>query len=387
MSDGLPAPRRYGAIAAVLIAIFMSMLDGSLLNVALPSIATDLSISDATVIWLVNGYQLMLLLAVLPIAALGESLGFRRIFVMGAALFFFSSLICITASGWQVLLAGRLLQGLGSAAILSVTPPLLRLIYPSAQLGRGIALNALTVALSVACGPTIAAAVLTVASWPWLFVAGLPLSALALLLSSKLPRSICQESRLDLAGVILNILTFGLFALGIDRLSRAPSFAVALLLAAIFLGVVFWKTERRKHRPLIPFDLLEDRNCAFAVATSFFIWCGQIIAFVALPFYLQRHAGLDLLATGMVLTAWPLAIAAFSPIAGWLVERMQTATLATIGSCLFSISLLCIVIATVSDTIFLTGLLASGGLGFCLFQIPNNRAIITSAPIERSGVT
>ncbi|MFM0150018.1 MFS transporter, partial [Paraburkholderia sp. RL18-085-BIA-A] len=178
---GLPLPQRFWAIVFVSLGTILAMLDGAIANVALPTIARDLHTSDAASIWIVNAYQLAITITLLPLASLGERVGYRRIYIAGLALFTVASLGCALASSLPTLTVMRVIQGFGASGIMGVTAALVRTIYPPSMLGRGVAVNAMVVALSVAIGPTVASAVLSVASWPWLFAINVPIGIAAVL--------------------------------------------------------------------------------------------------------------------------------------------------------------------------------------------------------------
>src|SRR5215468_12155065 len=167
-SDGLPTPRRYWAIAAIALGITMSVLDSTIVNVALPTIARDFRATSAASIWVINAYQLAILLVLLPFASLGEIVGYRRVSQAGLAVFTLASLGCAFAPNLLALSLARVIQGIGAAGIMSVNGALVRHTYPHHYLGRAVGINAFVVASAAAIGPTIASAVLAVAHWRWL---------------------------------------------------------------------------------------------------------------------------------------------------------------------------------------------------------------------------
>src|SRR5580692_3880763 len=129
--DGLPVPQRYWSALAIWIALAMAVLDGAIANVALPTIARELSATPDQSIWVVNGFQLAVVVSLLPLAALGEMIGYRRVFLGGIVLFTLASLGCALAHSFPVLVFARVVQGLGSAGIMSVNGALLRFSYPA----------------------------------------------------------------------------------------------------------------------------------------------------------------------------------------------------------------------------------------------------------------
>ena len=175
IADGLAPPARRQAMLVIILGLTLAVLDTSLVNLALPDIARQLQSNAAHSVWVVNAYQLASLIVLLPLSALGERWGYRRVYLVGIAVFSVASVAAMLAATMPALIAARALQGLGAAGVMAVNAALVRLIYPRARLGQGMALNSLVVATASMAGPTVAAAILSVASWPWLFAMNLPL--------------------------------------------------------------------------------------------------------------------------------------------------------------------------------------------------------------------
>src|SRR5271170_2574077 len=182
-ADGLPQPQRNWAIFTIALGLVMAVVDGAIANVALPTIARDLDASPAFSIWIVNGYQLAITISLLPLASLGEIVGYRRVYLVGLLVFTLASLFCALSHTLLLLTLARIMQGFGAAGIMSVNAALVRFTYPRAQLGRGIGFNALVVAVSSAVGPTLAAVILAVGTWPYLFAINIPLGIVTLALA------------------------------------------------------------------------------------------------------------------------------------------------------------------------------------------------------------
>src|SRR6185312_15521173 len=215
--DGLPVPRRYWSVAAIWLAMTMSVLDGAIANVALPTIAGELHASAASSIWIVNAYQLAITVTLLPLAALGDRLGYRRVYMVGLAVFTAGSLGCALSHTLAALTAARVLQGLGAGGIMSINAALVRFTYPKKLLGRAMGLNALVISVSAAIGPTVAAAILSHWSWEWLFAINVPIGVLAIAIGlSALPVTVGSTRRFDWISAVLNALTFGFLITGAE---------------------------------------------------------------------------------------------------------------------------------------------------------------------------
>ena len=179
-------PKQYFAVVAVLLVIMMSVLDGTIMNIALPTLAHDFGVTPSTAIWIVNAYQLVITMTLLSFASLGDIYGYKRVFLIGIYIFVGASVSCALSNSFWMLTLSRIIQGFGAACVMSVNTALIRLIYPPQFLGRGMGINAMIVAVSAAAGPTIAGSILALGSWHWLFVINIPLGLTALVIGHRL---------------------------------------------------------------------------------------------------------------------------------------------------------------------------------------------------------
>jgi DHA2 family multidrug resistance protein-like MFS transporter len=387
-ADGLYGKARYWAVAAIWLALMMAVVDSSIANVALPAIARDLHAPAAQSIWIVNAYQLAIVISLLPLAALGEILTFRRVFLSGLLLFVLASIACCFARSVPELALARAVQGFGAAGVMSVNGALVRFIFPTSQLGRGVGLNALVNSIASVIGPSLASAILAAATWPWLFAVNVPTGIAALLVGVfALPSSPKSGGRLDRLSTLLNVAAYGLIFAGLDMLVRGPRLAGAAAMATGFLaGVLLVLRCMPQARPLIPIDLLRNRLFSLTIGTSIASFTAQMLAFVALPFFFQAVMHRSQVQTGLLITAWPLAVGVAAPIAGRLADRFSPGLLGGIGLAALSLGL--ILLASLSADATSASILwrmAICGAGFGFFQAPNNRTLLGSAPRARAG--
>jgi DHA2 family multidrug resistance protein-like MFS transporter len=384
--SGLQAPRHAVAIASVLAAMVLVVLDAAIANVALPTIARSLRVTPAMSIWIITAYQSALVMALLPCAALGESFGNRKVFTSGVALFVSASVLCALSPSLPWLVAARFLQGLGGAAVMALGVALLRAVVPDRRLGAAIGWNALAVALSSAAGPAIGAAILSGASWPWLFAVNLPLGVLVLLATRALPHVSGTGRPLDLLSVALNASTFASLVIGAELLPARPALSAALITAAAVAMAALVRRERPKEAPLIPLDLLSTDSFRISVTASVLCFTGVAAGLVALPFYLQHGLGQNVWMTGLYMTPWPLTVAVAAPLAGRLASHVSTAWLCAAGGVCLALGLAAAATWPLQESLLPLVLLTMlCGLGFGLFQVPNNQNMLLSAPRERSG--
>lgn len=393
--DGLPQPQRGRAMAVIIVAMIVSVLDGTILNLALPGIARSLNASPAHAVWVVNAYQIATLVLLLPLARLGEQIGFRRVYMAGMALFTVASLGALMASSLGWLIAARAVQGVGAAGLMSVNAALVRLTYPRSQLGKGMAINSMVVAASSVAGPSVAAAVLAVADWPWLFAINIPLGVAVLWLGWRaLPANVgpALGDRMRVLDVLLNIGMFSLFFLGVDRLGVQDGQTGGRLdgwlwlAGGLLLGAVYIRRQWSMRVPLFPVDLLRIPVFALSMGTSVSAFAAQMLAYIALPFLLLDAFGRTHVQAGLLLTAWPLAIVATAPIAGRLIGRVPDGLLGGIGLGLLAVGLSLLALLPDAPTNGdIAWRMALCGVGFGLFQSPNNHTIVTAPPPHRSG--
>lgn len=387
-ADGLPARQRFLAIATVVLAVTMAVLDGSIANLALPAIASDFRASDADAIWIINSYQIAMAVCLLPLASLGEVVGYRRVYLGGLLLFTLSSLACAASADMLQLSLARVLQGLGAAGILSVNTALIRFIYPTRMLGRAIGYNALVAGTANALGPTVAGLILHLASWHWLFLINIPLGLVSLLIGWRaLPANPLSARRFDRQSALLCMGFIGLLLYTVDAIGHLQGgwvvAACALATALCLLLLLKWQS---RSAPMLPLDLLRIPLFALSIGTSFCSFAAQMAVFVMLPFMLQNALGLDSARAGLLLTAWPIAVALTGVVAGKLSDRVSAGLLGGIGlgiMCLGLLSLLSVHAGTPHGLI--VAMFALCGMGFGLFQSPNNRTLISAAPRERTG--
>lgn len=384
-------PARIFAVIALMIAIGLAVLDGVIVNIALPTICEGLAISASDSIWIVNAYQIAVIVSLLPLSALGDYIGYQRICVAGLSLFTLMSVGCALSWNFSSLVFFRVLQGLGASAVMSVNTSIVRLIYPSGMLGRGLGINSTIVSVSSVAGPTIAAAILAVAPWPWLFAVNIPIGIVAIILGwFYLPHNPIKQ---DIEGfrwgdALFNVATFALLFAVVTGITNRMEWWIVLLEAVAFglVGYFFVRCQLRRALPILPFDLLRIPIFSLSVFTSIISFVAQMSTMVAIPFIFQRQFGFSTLEVGAMITAWPITNFFATPIAGVLVDKYHAGVLGCAGLALLTIGMGLLAFIPTEPTSWEVMLrLAICGFGFGFFQSPNNNIIITSAPLARSG--
>lgn len=387
--DGLPTPRRYLAILAISFGTALAVIDGSVVTVALPTLAHDLGVHPSTAVLVVTVYQLVLVMTLLPFSALGSRIGLRRLYQYGQLAFLVSTILCFFARNIAFLLVARSIQALGAGAALSVSSALIRSTYPARQLGRGLGIGNVVVASSNALAPTLGGLVLSVASWPWIFAAASPLALLSLLLGRRaLPEPIPRDDPYDVLAAVLCALTFGLIISGLESAVHggSPALAAAMIGAGAVIAVVFVRRELESKIPILPVDLLMKPVLGLSALGGLLAFIASMTVVLSLPFRLQQHYGFLPEEVGAMITPWPLAIMLVGPLAGVLSDRFPAGILGGIGMAIATTALLLLAFLPAQLSHFdLVWRMALSGAGFGLFLVPNARLIVQSAPHERAA--
>jgi DHA2 family multidrug resistance protein-like MFS transporter len=389
LQDGLPQGPRTWAILALALGVGMSSLDTAIANTALPAMAQQLHATPADSVWIVNAYQLAMVATLLPIAALGETIGYRRVYVAGMALFTLASLACALAWSLPALIVARLFQGIGASAIMGVNTALLRATYPSRLQGRGFGNNALVVAIGFALGPSLASVILKFSSWEWLFGINVVPGIFAFFMARKvLPETRRATHRVDRIAGLYNVIAFALAVLALGDAAHRVGMQTLLpeaLLALVFFGLLL-RRERGHPAPLLPVDLFRRPLFALSTITAICTFAAQALAFVALPFFFETTLGRSPVETGFLMTPWPVLVGVMAPVAGRLSDRYSPGLLGGIGLLILAAGLVAMMALPAAPSALDIGWrMAVCGIGFGFFQAPNVKAIMGSAPASRAG--
>lgn len=383
--------RKYTAVIAILIVLVMTVLDVTVVNVALPVMASKFGISDSYAVWIVTIYQLVITMLLLPMSSFGDRYSYRRCFMVGVTIFTLASAMCAASTNFALIIAARALQGIGAACVMGVNIALTRLIYPRNVLGRGLALNGMVIAISTAAGPTIAGAILSIASWHWLFLINVPFGIIAFVLGKKLlpqnpPRE--QTGKFDWISAVENMIVFGLIFIAIGNFARHGDLGlnIILLVAGLVTGYFYVRRQFGRPSPMLPIDLFKIKIYTLSIFTSVCSFIAQNVAMISIPFLFLNSYGFSEITTGLLMTPWPLATMIISPMAARFVERHNAGATAAVGMVVYAVGVLLLLFAPTGISEWnIAWRMAVCGVGFGLFQTPNNIVMVTSTPVHRTG--
>lgn len=385
-----PAKPRAGlALAALLFSVVATVLESMAVSVALPAIVRDFDVSAAAGTWVIASAQFVIVALLLPMASLGEALGYRRVFLVSLAVFAVATCICMLAPSFSVLVAARAMQAIGTAGVMSLGFALLRTVFSDARLGTAIGLMAATVATASSLGPAVAGLILSVATWRAVFGLMLAISLLSLLFAAlSLTPTPPSGRRFDLVGAALvaGMLSAALVVVnGLANGWPMPLLLIASVIA-VLLMVPILSRSRRAAAPVLPVDLLARPVFALSVGASICAFTAQTIGFVLLPFYMLYSLNMDELRMALTLSVWPAATAVLAPIIGRLSAHIPAGPVGAAGLVVMAAGFALIAQIDAAHSMLDIALrVAVCGIGFAIFQTPNNRLIMLSAPRARSG--
>ena len=378
-------------LGAVMLGTIMGPLDGSIANIALPTIATSYHQSIAHTEWVLLAYMLVMASTLVIFGRLGDIFGQKRVYLGGFAIFAVGSLACTIAPSLSTLIAARALQGIGAAMLMSSSPAIIVHTFPASIRGRAIGLNGAAVAVGLLAGPLLGGLILHVASWRWIFAINLPISVIAFVFAAfVLHRTPGRKEAIDFLGA--SVLAIALFSIAL-AFSQAPLWGwtspltIGVFLGAVIASVIFLAIEARAVAPTLDLSLFRIRlfGMSTIAATMFFIALSAVVFTIPLDAQLaDGYSGLQAALTLLPIFLFNIVLA---PTAGALSDKIPIRILATIGASIFAIGIGTLAYigfhplqhATILAMVF-------AGIGTTIFSQPNNNAIMSAAPAHRRGV-
>ena len=385
--------KKWWTLAAVAFGLFMIMLDNTVVNVALPSIAKDLHISIAELEWIVTGYALVFAALLITGGKLADMLGRRKIFTIGLAIFSLASLACGLAPNAGFLIGARGVQGVGAALMSPATLSIITATFPPKQRGQAIGIWAGVSALALAIGPLVGGLIVDNIGWNWIFFVNVPIGALGIVVSQlviKESRDTSHEQSIDLPGLLTSGLA--LFALSYaliegNRHGWASGEILGLFAAAAVLLAAFIVLETRQRLPMLDLALFKIPSFVGANTVALLVSLGMFGVFFFISLYVQNILGYSPTKAGAVFLPMTVLIIVIAPIAGKLSDRFGGRWLMGGGMTLLGISLLFYQRAGV-HTGFWTLLpsMLLGGVGMAMTMSPMTSVAMGSVPIDKAGV-
>ncbi len=385
--------RKWWTLGALSFALFMIMLDNTVVNVALPSIKRDLGISQSELEWTVAAYALTFASLLLSGGKLGDLLGRRLIFMIGLAVFTISSLLCGLSGSAAELIAARAVQGVGAALMMPATLSIITATFAAKERGTAIGVWAGVSAMALAIGPLLGGVITEHISWNWIFYVNVPIgvgAVIAALLVVPESKDTSREQRLDLPGLLTS--GIGLFAL-VYALIEANQFGwssariVSLFVLSAISLATFVFLELHQRLPMLDLTLFKNGTFAGANLVAILVTMAMFGIFVFFPLYMQTLLGWSPIQAGAALVPWTLMVVIFAPVAGRLSDRVGSRWLMAGGMTVVAVC--CLLLSTISLHSSFWQLLPGfilGGLGMAFVMTPMSAAAMGAAPVDKAGV-
>lgn len=385
--------RKWWVMLAVAMGVFLGTIDGSIVNVALPTFVADLRTTFPVVQWVVLAYLLTLATLVLGIGRLGDIVGKKPIYTAGFAVFTLGSVLCGLSPtvGW--LIASRVLQAIGAAMIFALGFALVTEAFPPGERGRALGIQGALVSVGIVVGPTIGGLLIDTLGWRWIFFVNLPIGIIGTVTAIRYVPNVPPHGgeRFDFLGAGVFLVTLLSFLLGLT-FGQTRGFAHALplgLLAAAAVGLpLFVAIERSAEHPMLDLTLFRNRLVSANLLAGWASFAAIGGVFLLLPFYLTNVLGHPPLETGLLLASAPLALGISAPAAGSISDRIGPWPVILVGlAVLLASYLLMTTLGPSTSSVGYLATMAPVGLGMGIFQSPNNSAIMGAVPPRRLGVT
>ncbi|MEZ4663344.1 MAG: MFS transporter [Caldilineaceae bacterium] len=384
--------RKWYIMAAAAMSIFLATIDGSIVNVALPTLVRAFETDFPTVQWVVLSYLLTQTTLLLSIGRLGDMIGKKSIFVVGMVIFTISSALCGLSPSITWLIGARVLQAVGAAMMLALTTAIVTEAFPREERGKALGLIGSSVSIGVVVGPTLGGLLIQSLSWHWIFFVNLPVGVVAVWMGIRYVPAFRPVGRQKFdywgGGLLLISLLCFLLALTLGQGMGFMSGPILLLFAVWLVALVlFIVVEWRTEQPMIDLRLFRNQLFSINLITGFITFVSIAGVFILIPFYLEDVLGYNTSQVGLMLAVVPVGLGIMAPISGSLSDRFGARPITVIG--LVSLVIGYFAMSTLSENTGVVGYvlrLLPIGLGMGVFQSPNNSIIMGSAPRERTGI-
>lgn len=383
---------KWSVLIIVIITTFMSTLDSSIVNVALPSMANSLNVTTSSIQFVATSYLIVISGTVLIFGKLGDMFGKTKMFTLGVIIFTAGSLLCGLSGSFWLLIVARAIQAIGAAGTMANNQGIITEVFPPNERGKALGLLGTAVALGALVGPGLGGIIVGVASWEFIFTINVPIGIIAIIGALKLlpKNNTTSQGKMDLAGALLFILTIVPLFVALNE-GLNFGFTHPIILAGFIIAVIsfiaFLLVEQKRENPLVQLKMFENKLFSLSIFCGFVSFVAMFCNNIILPFYLQDVMEFTPQHSGLILMVYPLILTVVAPASGYLSDKIGSEILTFIGLLFTSIGLLCM--ATLKENSHMISMVVFIGImsvGGGLFQSPNNSLIMSTVTKDKLGV-
>ncbi|WP_099467131.1 MFS transporter [Konateibacter massiliensis] len=383
---------KWSVLIIVIIATFMSTLDGSIVNVALPSMATALGVTTSSIQFVATSYLIVIAGTVLIFGKLGDMFGKIKMFILGVIVFTVGSLLCGLSGSYPVLIAARVIQAIGAAGTMANNQGIITEVFPPNERGKALGFVGTAVALGGLVGPGLGGLIVGAANWEFIFIINVPIGIVAVIGALKLlPKNqTVSKEKMDMAGALLFILAIVPLFVALNE-GLAVGFTNPAILAAFAVAVVsfiaFILVEKRRANPLVQLKMFENKLFTLSIFCGFVSFVAMFCNNIILPFYLQDVMNYTPQHAGLMLMVYPLILTVVAPLSGQLSDKIGSEILTFFGLLFTSVGLfLMSTLHESSGVISMIVFIGAMSVGMGLFQSPNNSLIMSTVERDKLGI-
>ena len=385
--------KRWLILFNVSVSVFMATLDGSIVNIALPVISNELSVSISSIQWIVTSYLLTISLSLLIFGKISDIYGKKLLFGFGLVVFTIGSGLCGLSNSLEMLVVSRIIQALGASSTMALSQGIVTAIFPPNERGKALGITGTTVALGSLTGPSLGGVLVDFFGWHSIFFINIPIGIIGIILTFAAIPNVKENSipgKFDFKGSIMMISSLSLMFLGLLFLQDNKiklSLFIPMLISSIIILIMFISNEKKAADPLVNLNLFKSHVFSSGIISAFLSFVATFSITMFMPFYLQYALNLPPFRSGLIMSLYPAATAIIAPISGWLSDKISYRPLTVAGLLINTVVLFLFSSLNASSHLAVIGILMSLlGFGAAVFQSPNNSSVMGSVPRDQLGV-
>jgi EmrB/QacA subfamily drug resistance transporter len=384
--------RKWYVMAAVAMGVFLATIDGSIVNVALPTLVKAFGTDFAVVQWVVLSYLLTVTTLMLSMGRLGDMIGKKPLYAAGFVIFTVGSVLCGLSPTVYWLIGFRVLQALGSAMMMALGMAIVTEAFPPSERGKALGISGSMVSIGIVVGPVLGGLLIGALSWHWIFFVNLPVGIAGTWMVIQFVPAFkpAGDQKFDLAGALVLFISLMALLMGLtlgQRVGFTQPGTLALFAVWLAFLTLFIAIERKSHQPMVDLELFKNRLFDINLITAFLIFVSMSGTIILMPFYLENVLGYNPRSVGFLLAIVPIAVGVTAPISGLLSDRLGTRPITVVGLLILLLGFLAI--STLSTQTTALGYVLRFlpiGVGLGVFQSPNNSAIMGAVSRSRLGI-